>query len=227
MSNSMLESRPSSSIIDRAIAGAISSLAIQLAHPIDLMKTRMQVSDPRGHSNVPVFSQYSDLALHIYRTEGFRALFKGVTFSVVPNLLITGYFITNPIFKRMLDRIPFFHDYPNAKIVTSNLFLSASMAFIATPLYVLKTRKLTDTNRFDQSKSIRQIKNEVSATMGSRGFLRGTTMTFIIGINGGVTTATIDLLKSNLNLESHQSNLPGRSNATGHGLLSTDLFQVS
>ena len=192
-------------MLDRAMAGGISSLAIQLAHPIDLMKTRMQVSDPKGHSNVPVFIKYSDLALHIYRTEGFRALYKGVTFSVIPNLLITGYFVTNPLFKELLDHLPFFHKYPNIKILTSNLFLSAFMAFVATPLYVLKTRKLTDTNRFEESKSIREIKNEIKKTMGRRGFLRGTTMTFIIGINGGVTTATIDLLKSNLRLENHQS----------------------
>jgi hypothetical protein len=192
-------------MLDRALAGAISSLAIQLAHPIDLMKIRMQVADPKGHTNVPNFAKYSDLALHIYRNEGLRAFYKGASFSIIPNFLITGYFVTNPLFKKLLNHIPFFREYPNIKIIASNIFLSAGVAFLVTPFYVLKTRKLTDTNRFEQSKSIRELHHEIKSTMGNKGFLRGTSMTFIIGLNGGVTTAAIDLLKSNLAFENHQS----------------------
>lgn len=194
-----------SKTLDRTIAGFAAGLPIQLAHPIDLIKTRMQVADPSGNSNVPVITSYRKMAMHIYNTEGLRALYKGVLFSIIPNFLIAGYFVGNPICKKILERKEFFRERPTYKIIASNFIVSGILAVLTTPLYVLKTRKLTDTNTYDKTKSIRALSKEVKQTMGRRGFLRGVTMTFVMGINGGITTGIIDLIKSNYDFKNFES----------------------
>jgi hypothetical protein len=186
---------------DRTLAGIVSCIPIQLIHPIDLIKTRMQVADPSGNSNIPVIRKYRHMASYIIQQEGFKGLYKGVAFSVFPNIMIGMYFFFNPIVKRKLTKYSTFASNETLTIITANISISAVMSFLLTPLYVLKTRKLTDTTIGNKNKNVWKIGREVRQTMGIKGFLRGASMTFLMGLNGGITMGLIDLLISKYHIK--------------------------
>jgi hypothetical protein len=179
---------------DRMIAGLIAGIPMQLIHPLDLIRTRMQIADASGNSNVPVVRGYRQMIGYIIQNEGFKGLYKGVVFSTVPNFILGAYFFINPIVKGRLDKFQVFASNETLKIMTSNIGLAAIVTWPVTFLSVLKTRKLTDISSDPKSRSIRKIATDIRKTMGIRGFFRGSSITFLMGLNSSLTFAFIDLL---------------------------------
>lgn len=114
-------------------AGGISTVAM---HPLDLIKTRMQVSGGGGTSRI-----MADL----YRSHGFRGLYRGLGTNLVGGMLGWGfYFAWYGQIKRWMSR--------GRTHLSGTEYLAASASaglltsLCTNPIWVVKTRMLT-TNR--------------------------------------------------------------------------------
>uniref|UniRef100_A0A7E4VWB1 Mitochondrial folate transporter/carrier n=1 Tax=Panagrellus redivivus TaxID=6233 RepID=A0A7E4VWB1_PANRE len=114
-------------------AGLVSTL---VCHPMDLLKIRYSVND--NSKLRPQYSSYLDATRKIFRAEGIRGLYQGLS----PNLLASpiawglffqGYNLIRPHFN-FLDFSPSFQN------LTVGCVAGGSVLAIISPLFVAKTR---------------------------------------------------------------------------------------
>lgn len=180
---------------DRFIAGFAGGLALQLLHPLDLIKTRLQSLDGSKYSNTPQYNSYKDAVKSILYREGKFGLFKGMWFSMFTNILIGSFFMVNERFKRKLKQNEYFRRHPGKEAFTSAFSVSFMFSSFATPFYVVKTWKLLENREKNVTPSVYKMIKDIKNTHGYIGFYRGFFSMVIMGINGTITVGLNDYLK--------------------------------
>jgi len=180
---------------DRFTAGFLSGFAFQVLHPLDLMRIRFQAVDHSSHSNVPRYSSYRDLWRKVKVNEGLRSLYKGVLFSIIPNASFGFFMMFNHFFRKKLQKFDFFSVHPNLAAFGAAAASAFSISAVFNPLYVVKTWKVIDQNRFDQRLSFWKVCREIRQRNGWLGFMRGYWMMVLTAVNGTITLGTIETVK--------------------------------
>ncbi|XP_052191388.1 folate transporter 1, chloroplastic isoform X4 [Diospyros lotus] len=76
---------------ENATAGAVAGLAtVSFSHPLDVVRTRFQVSDGRTSSSLPAYKNTPHALWTIARTEGFRGLYAGFYPAVIGSTISWG-----------------------------------------------------------------------------------------------------------------------------------------
>ena len=105
-----------------------------IAHPLDTVKIRMQLS----HSNESMFT----IANNILRREGFSGFYKGACSPLVGQIFIwSSAFVANDFSKRALSR---FDISQNANNFWSGVFSGIFSSYFTTPIEFLKIKKQVD-----------------------------------------------------------------------------------
>jgi len=180
---------------DRFIAGFTGGLALQMLHPLDLIKTRLQSVDGTKFINTRQYTSYKDAIKSIIQQEGKLGLFKGMWFSMFTNILIGSFFMVNDKLKRRLKKREFFERHPGIEAFTSAFGVSFLFSLFATPFYVIKTWKLLESNNINVTPSAFKIVKEIKKTHGYIGFYRGFITMTVMGVNGTITVGLNDYLK--------------------------------
>lgn len=180
---------------DRFIAGFAGGLALQILHPLDLIKTRLQSGDGTKYSNTPHYNNYHNAVKSIIKQEGRFGLFKGMWFSMVTNILIGSFFMVNEKVKRRLKQRDFFRQHPGVEVFTSAFGVSVVFSLLATPFYVIKTWKLLETKEKNITPSAYRIIGNIKNSHGYLGFYRGFVAMTVMGINGTITVGLNDYFK--------------------------------
>ncbi|KAI3431257.1 hypothetical protein D9Q98_004320 [Chlorella vulgaris] len=123
-----------------ALAGTVAGLCTGVAlHPLDLLKTRMQVQD--GAGLLPAYRGTVDAVRQIVRQEGWRALYSGLTPALVGSGVAWGaYFFAYNRAKQRYQRAS-----KQARLGPGMHLVSAAEAgvlvcFLTNPIWVVKTR---------------------------------------------------------------------------------------
>lgn len=180
---------------DRFIAGFTGGLAMQVLHPLDLLKTRLQSFDGSKYSNTKQYMSYRDAVASIVRQEGKLGLFKGMWFSLLTNVLIGSFFMVNERVKRQLKKKEFFIRHPGAEAFISAFGVSFVFSIFSTPFYVIKTWKLLENKEVNVTPSTFKMIRDIKRTHGYAGFYRGFFAMTIMGINGTITVGLNDYLR--------------------------------
>lgn len=174
-------------ILVQSAAGMAASLTNQILHPFDLIKTRFQSHDsgPRNTNLVPKYGSILNSIKTILKEEGPGAFFKGVSIALIGNNLSYGMFFA--LYEK--------HRQMFKKYIPENEFLlslsSSSMAafygsLLMQPVWVLKTRRLLDSEKGkDWSRSKILIK-EIKQHHGFMGFYRGFVLSLALGLYGTI-----------------------------------------
>lgn len=88
-----------------AIAGVLASMFAKTAvFPLDLVRRRLQVQGPTRakyvHTNIPEYKGVFSSLVKIYRNEGYRGWYRGLTVSLVKNAPASA--ITMYVYERTL-----------------------------------------------------------------------------------------------------------------------------
>ena len=142
--------------------------------PLDVVKTRLQNQGPTSFRNHPYSGTFLTLR-RIYREEGIRGNFRGLAptlLGYLPSWAI--YFSTYHRFKHMLaDKL---HSSTQSPLVhmLSAMGAGATSTISTNPLWVVKTRLMTQTTRSDyQYRNTWHALYMLFKVEGIRGFFRG------------------------------------------------------
>lgn len=183
---------------DRFIAGFLGGVSFQLLHPLDVLRVRFQTLDGSKFGNVPHSSSYRQMITRMLQTEGRLALYKGVTFSFFTNMLLGMFFMINERIKKKMKTLPGFAERPGAIVLAAPLICSSVLALLFNPFMVLKTWKLLDQNKLNETPSIPKLIRIIKEKQGWRAFYRGYFLTFSVGLNGSFTVFFNDYIKYKL-----------------------------
>ena len=125
--------------VSNALAGAgAGAIAATIVRPLDVLKTRLQVSTLRSGGDAYV-STYQSLA-HIAKTEGVHGLYRGLTPTIVallPNWAV--YFTVYESLKQVMSGGEEGHNGPPQHMASAAGAGAATVLF-TNPLWVVKTR---------------------------------------------------------------------------------------
>ncbi|EXJ80359.1 hypothetical protein A1O1_08503 [Capronia coronata CBS 617.96] len=171
------------------IAGLSAGLvATIIVHPLDIIKTRLQV-DTSTH---PLLNSSRSVLRDIWRNEGptrFAALYRGLTPNLVGNSAGWGlYFLW---YREAQDVIRTLRGYQTSQQLTSVDYLTASAlsgglsAILTNPIWVVKTRMLsTSATQTGAYQGMISGLSSIYRTEGVRGFFHGMTPS-LIGVSHG------------------------------------------
>jgi len=183
--------------IKRYALSAVSSSAIAtlLVHPLDVVKTRLQVQDKvrRDHSR-PHYSGFSHALVSIRRTEGFRGLYAGLTPSLLGNSVAWGSYFA---FYRMFQTEQSFSSRDQMKAAT---IAGALTQLITNPIWVVKNRLQLQLRNGDASnyKSTLDAFSVIFREEGIRGLYAGFGLSLVNNIHGVVQLVTFEKLRRKL-----------------------------
>ena len=118
-----------------------------VVHPLDLIKTRFQSHDGKscGQNLVPKYTGISNALKMIYKTEGFKGLYKGFYISLLCQGSSMSFFFWNYETRK--------HTYEQKGLKTMDAVTLASIeaslltTLITQPIWVIKTRMLLNVNK--------------------------------------------------------------------------------
>lgn len=167
------------------------SLTIQILHPFDLVKTRYQSHDsgPRSQNLVPKYTSILNSIKTIMKEEGSAAFFRGVSIAIIGNNLSYGLFFA--LYEK--HRQVFKTYFPKNEFLVN--FCSSSLAafygsLIFQPIWVLKTRRLLDSEKGNDWHRSKALVKEINKHHGFRGFYRGFTLSLALGFYGTIQLTT-------------------------------------
>ncbi|XP_060526106.1 mitochondrial folate transporter/carrier-like [Cylas formicarius] len=199
--------------LEHLVAGTIAGITSTLAlHPLDVLKIRFAVHDGRSNATPKYNSILSGFGT-IYRNEGFRGLYRGVT----PNIWGAGsswglYFLFYNATKNYMQK-----GNPSTVLGPASHLLAAAQSGFATllltnPLWVVKTRLCleycTETRRVTQYNGMMDCLTKIYAIEGIKGYYKGL-VPGIFGIShGAVQFMVYEEMKK---VYYHYYNLPAAS----------------
>lgn len=151
-----------------AASGACSTLVL---HPVDVIKTRMQVQGSESVSG-PRFTNSWQIAQHLVRNEGWRSLYKGVSPNLAGNAASWGLYFFG--FRIVTDQLHHMHQLSKTTsdlvsgVVTGTLVLA-----VTNPIWVVKTRQCLDMTSDRPNVSLLGSLRDLWKNEGLRGFYRG------------------------------------------------------
>ncbi|PKA61429.1 Folate transporter 1, chloroplastic [Apostasia shenzhenica] len=125
---------------ENSIAGAVAGFStVAVLHPLDVVRTRFQVSDGRGCS-CPLYKNTAHAIYSIARTEGLKGLYAGFYTSVFGSTVSWGLYFF--FYSRAKDR---YVRYSNQPLSPGHHLASAAEAgalvcLITNPIWLVKTR---------------------------------------------------------------------------------------
>ncbi|KAL9108938.1 MAG: hypothetical protein Q9227_006334 [Pyrenula ochraceoflavens] len=215
-------------------AGVISTL---VAHPLDILKTRLQLSPSRNTRLLPTFH----LVRTIFRTEGGFpvAFYRGLTPNLVGNSL--GWALYFLWYRQLQDLViqHRYHGSRNAQLTGGDYLLTSLSAgllsaILTNPIWVIKTRMLsTSANHPGAYRSMLAGLRAIAREEGFGGYFRGLLPALVGVSNSAVYFVAYEKLKS-LRIRqkfNHTTNItsPGRATpASGSNpLTNTDYLGIS
>lgn len=194
------------------VAGGIGGMAGAIATcPLDVVKTRLQSdvyhqkyksSIAKSNHNAVVkslqhFGETFGIIGSVYRTEGFRALFKGLgpnLVGVIPARSIN--FFTYGITKQFLSK-----NFNNNNEATWIQLISAGCAGIATstatnPIWLVKTRMQLDANKGGPKINAIQYFISIYKKEGIPAFYKGLTASYLGSLEGVIQWVLYEQMKS-------------------------------
>jgi hypothetical protein len=121
----------------------------------------------------------------ILKEEGSSAFFRGVSIAIIGNNLSYGLFFAlyekhRQMFKKHIPESEFW----------LNFFSSSLAAFygslIFQPIWVLKTRRLLDSEKGNDWQRSKALIKEINSHHGLKGFYRGFSLSFALGFYGTI-----------------------------------------
>lgn len=185
--------------MDGSIAITSSLLATTITHPIDIIKTRVQVSRLSNNPiNIPTALK------SIYKYNGIKSFYKGL----LPNL---G---TYPVFWSVYFQTNSYNFEPTS-YKYFNIFLKAQGAAgiastLSNPLYLFKTRAQTNNNNI----SYRELIKKIFKKEGILGFYKGLLPTFINNSKLGIQMPIYDYFRDIKEFNSINASLIAKSFST-------------
>lgn len=174
-----------------AFAAVVSSTtATVLVHPLDVVKTRLQVQD----RNNPKYSSFSDALKQIAKKEGVRGLYAGITPSLIGNSVAWGlYFGCYRWFQMEKDQFSSFDQTRAAAaagVVTQ---------LLTNPIWVIKTRmQLQQRNTVNSDKNYKSTFDAMKVIVreeGFKGFYAGLALSLLNNIHGVVQVVTYERIR--------------------------------
>lgn len=177
------------SVAIHGFAGVMGSLSIQILHPFDVIKTRAQASESMHNSN---YKNMIVTARNIFHNEGIRSFYKGIGVSVFASNVSYGLFFA--LYRKSKN---YFNDIENFKVKNfiSGLVSSVIAVGIVQPLWTIKTRKLLDTNHYNNVRKYNYFINEIYSQYGFKGFYRGYFLSLVLGMNAVIQLSFYDSIK--------------------------------
>jgi len=188
-SNKNTENYQAISPVRHSVAAVISSItATVLVHPLDVVKTRLQVQD-RQHQ---LYTGVVDALRKIGKKEGIKGLYAGITPSLLGNSVSWGlYFGCYRFFQR--DRKSFF-DQSRAAAASGIITV-----FLTNPIWLIKNRmQLQQRNSVDSGtnyKSTWDAVKVISKEEGFRGLYKGVGLSLLNNIHGVIQLVTYEQLR--------------------------------
>ena len=130
------EDGDASHLIAGAAAGCFATI---LLHPLDLVKTRMQVQE-FGNRRLPMYNSLVHACRTIFRLEGLRGLYQGVWPNVIGSTVSWGMYmhLYNEGKVRIKSARP--HTPDSAVYVAAASCAGAATSLVVHPLFTIKTR---------------------------------------------------------------------------------------
>lgn len=181
---------------DRFIAGFIGCFGIQILHPLDLIRLRMQAIDNTKTSNLPYKKKYKNLIKGMLKKEGIINFYRGVVYTFPLNSVVGIYFGIHAKLKNQL-KTKFFKSNENLSIFSSTLILGSLFALIINPFYTIKTWIYCDTNTEKNKKiNFKKAISKIYSQNGIKGFYRGAIPTLAMAFSGTFTVGINEFLRS-------------------------------
>lgn len=193
-----------SSATVETIAGLSAGLiSTAIVHPLDIIKTRLQIDSRRSSSTTLLGSSLRTLRL-IIKNEGpthFAALYRGLTPNLVGNSASWGlYFLW---YARAQDLIRSYRSYSPTQQLSTVDYLTASSisgtltAILTNPIWVVKTRMLsTPASSSGAYPSLLSGLRSIYTTEGLRGYFAGLTPALFGVSHGALYFAVYERLKA-------------------------------
>ena len=156
-------SDPAVSVIAGSCAGVASTLA---CHPLDTLRTRMQTSKAGAYSGT------ADCLRTTLRTEGWRALYRGLSGPLAAQAVYKSViFTTNDAMHALLKGVSKRSTLTPGETALSGLVSGAVNAFVVTPVELVRNNLMADTRgRF---KGAASVVGYTLANDGAAGLWRG------------------------------------------------------
>ena len=200
-------------ILVHAVAGVASSMTIQMLHPFDLIKTRFQAHDSGSdkHNAVPRYRSVLSSIKDIVSTEGKFSLFKGVSINLIAGTTSYGFFFG--MYERFRQSNKNYFEGEFLISLVSSTQAAAISSAVMQPAWVLKTRRMLDTQKGGDLRRGKEIIKQIWKDHGIRGFYRGYSLSLALGLYGTIqltTYATLkDLIETNYKRDIHQKEIAG------------------
>ncbi|AQK63130.1 Folate transporter 1 chloroplastic [Zea mays] len=211
---------------ENAAAGAAAGFATVAAlHPLDVVRTRFQVSGGRGWSEVPPYRNTAHAVYTITRSEGLRGLYAGFYPAVLGSTVSWGlyFFFYNRAKQRYLQR-------KNDQLHPVHHLISAAEAGVSlftNPIWLVKTRLQLQTAKHHTSQ-YSGFSDALKTILREEGFLalyRGIGPGLLLVTHGAIQfTAYEELRKAMIFFKSAQSRADDAGG--GESLVVTDQMCV-
>lgn len=195
-------------IIVQSVAGAGSSIANHLLHPLDMIKVRFQSHDSGKNENnaIKKYRSFLDSFKTIKKEEGFRGFYKGVFIAFTASGFSYGIFFG--LYEKMLQKVSPHFEHDLSRNVVASFMAGAVSSFLFQPLFVIKTRRLLD---YSQGTGFERMKNLVSQLYnqhGIAGFYRGYFLSLLLCMYGVFQISTYKYLKGRLDANFGENKTP-------------------
>lgn len=200
-------------VYDEFIAGVISGgLATLVCHPLDIVKTILQVNDgrkTRDYLSMGSKSQYipilSSFLYNGYKSEGLKLFYRGLSANVLASMVSWGSYFTlyaickNHIFSISSQSTVSFWEY-----FASSCISGAITLVVTNPLWLIKTRLLlqSNTSKYHYNNVFHGLMT-IYRTDGILGLYKGFAIGLVGITHGGIQFAIYELLKNSFHTTFH------------------------
>ncbi|KAK2603743.1 mitochondrial FAD carrier protein flx1 [Conoideocrella luteorostrata] len=189
-------SGPSPAIVESAAGLTAGVVATLVVHPLDIVKTRMQIYRSTGPSSAAPTTVAILRSLTSNSQPILLSLYRGLTPNLIGNATSWGsFFFFKSRFERLIARDGRRPTSPGEYFIASGL-AGASTSILTNPIWVLKTRMLSsDKGSVGAYPSMLAGARTILQTEGPRGFYRGLGVSLLGVSHGAVQFAVYEPAK--------------------------------
>ncbi|KRX09176.1 Mitochondrial carrier domain [Pseudocohnilembus persalinus] len=200
-----------------SLAAFGSSFVLGLLHPLDVIKTRLQSHDGSKINNiVPKYNSIIDAVQQIKKNEGLKGFYKGYLFSFCAASISRVLFFT--LYEKSKDyyKNASFNKLQDKHVMISSLTSGVCATLITTPLWVIKTRMLLNTNHNITGKqNFKQAVNSIYKDHNIQGFWKGLSVSLPLCLHGMIQMEIYEEIIKVLNSFDKNGSSEYKSSAAG------------
>jgi len=177
--------------VRHSFAAVVSStIATVLVHPLDVVKTRLQVQDKMK----PTYTGFSDALSQVAKKEGVKGLYAGITPSLIGNSVAWGlYFGCYRLFQLEKNT---FSSFDQTRAATAAGIVTQ---LLTNPIWVVKNRmqlqQRNSVNSDQNYKSTFDAIKVISREEGFKGFYAGLGLSLLSNIHGVIQLVTYERIR--------------------------------